>query len=139
MVVLVLESKVLYLRHRGPLSVASSLLSPQSLAPSQTSILKIHRPLAHLNLSVSLHNRGPKMKDGLISHEYREHKQVQSCHNSKNLQLPLLIDPSTVFDAILAGKQTRLNMGFWPTLNHCCATKKGRISTVKVSFKRPLH
>lgn len=68
--------------HRGPLSVASSLLSPQSLAPSQTSILKIHRPLAHLNLSVSLHNRAPHPTSSELSTQsFRpSHLQLEKIH-----------------------------------------------------------
>ena len=49
-----------YLRHWGPLSVASSLPSRQSLAPSHTQFLGIHEPLAQVNSLVGWHKRKPK-------------------------------------------------------------------------------
>ena len=49
-----------YLQHRGPLSVASSLPSPQSSAPSQTKLVGTHLPLSHVNSSVGSHTCWPE-------------------------------------------------------------------------------
>ena len=56
-----------YSRHMGPLSVASSLLSPQSLAPSQTHFFVIQRLLVHVNSLVGLQVRRAEGKWKLVS------------------------------------------------------------------------
>ena len=43
------EDELKYLRHRGPVSVASSVPSPQLSQPVQTKNMEIHLPLPHVN------------------------------------------------------------------------------------------
>lgn len=56
-----------YLRQRGPLSVASSLPSLQSLAPSQTQLVGIQVPFAQVNSVFGSHKRRPAKKNGYLT------------------------------------------------------------------------
>lgn len=66
-----------YLRQRGPLSVASSLPSLQSLAPSQTQLVGIQVPFAQVNSVFGSHKRRPAKKNGYLIDEKEEIKKEE--------------------------------------------------------------